>query len=106
MKWMLIAAGIYNLAFGIFAIAFPNSMFHVIDMEPPKYPELWQCIGMIVGVYDVGYTTLASFQYSSVPDPRIAFFNSKFYREISLNRIVRQQVIDGITDYVLKNVCS
>ena len=102
MKWMLIAAGIYNLAFGIFAIAFPNSMFHVIDMEPPKYPELWQCIGMIVGVY----TTLASFQYSSVPDPRIAFFNSKFYREISLNRIVRQQVIDDITGYVLKDVCS
>ena len=62
---MLIAAGIYNLAFGIFAIAFPNSMFHVIDMEPPKYPELWQCIG----IYDVGYTTLVGFQYSSVPDP-------------------------------------
>ena len=59
MKWMLIAAGIYNLAFGIFAIAFPNSMFALIAMEPPKYPELWQCIGMIVGVYGVGYIIAA-----------------------------------------------
>ena len=59
MKWMLIAAGIYTLAFGIFAIAFPNSMFNLIGMEPPKYPELWQCIGMIVGVYGVGYIIAA-----------------------------------------------
>jgi len=56
---MLIAAGIYNLLFGIFAIGFPNVMFQWIDMDPPKYPELWQCIGMIVGVYGVGYLIAA-----------------------------------------------
>ena len=56
---MLVAAGVYNLAFGIFAIVFPNAMFDLIDMEPPKYPELWQCIGMIVGVYGVGYIIAA-----------------------------------------------
>ena len=56
---MLIAAGIYNLCFGLFAILLPNSMFELIAMEPPKYPELWQCIGMIVGVYGVGYIIAA-----------------------------------------------
>ena len=56
---MLIAAGVYNLAFGIFAIAFPTAMFSLIQMEPPKYLELWQCIGMIVGVYGVGYIIAA-----------------------------------------------
>lgn len=55
MKWMLILAGIYNIAFGIFAILFPLAIFQWIDMELPRYPELWQCIGMIVGVYGVGY---------------------------------------------------
>ena len=59
MKWMLIAAGVYNLAFGVFAIAFPTAMFNLIGMEPPKYLELWQCIGMIVGVYGVGYIIAA-----------------------------------------------
>lgn len=56
---MLILAGIYNLCFGIFAIYFPAAMFQLISMEQPKYPELWQCIGMIVGVYGVGYIIAA-----------------------------------------------
>ncbi|WP_202907507.1 hypothetical protein [Mariniblastus fucicola] len=59
MKWMLIAAGIYNLAFGVFAILFPSAMFRLIEMQQPKYLELWQCIGMIVGVYGVGYIIAA-----------------------------------------------
>lgn len=59
MKWILLAAGIYNLAFGIFAIVLPHAMFSLIGMDPPKYPELWQCIGMIVGVYGVGYMIAA-----------------------------------------------
>ena len=56
---MLIVAGIYNLLFGIFAIVFPSTMFDWVSMEPPKYLELWQCIGMIVGVYGVGYIIAA-----------------------------------------------
>jgi len=59
MKWTLLAAGVYNLAFGVFAILFPQSMFELIGMELPRYLELWQCIGMIVGVYGVGYTIAA-----------------------------------------------
>ena len=59
MKWMLAAAGIYNLAFGVFAIVFPTAMFAMIGMEQPRYPELWQCIGMVVGVYGVGYIIAA-----------------------------------------------
>ena len=55
---MLITAGIYNLSFGVFAILFPSTLFGLIGMEPPKYLELWQCIGMIVGVYAVGYSEL------------------------------------------------
>ena len=59
MKWMLIAAGIYNLAFGVFTIVFPDVLFQWIGMQLPRYPELWQCIGMIVGVYGVGYIIAA-----------------------------------------------
>ncbi len=59
MKWILLAASAYNLAFGLFAIVFPHAMFDMIGMEIPRYPELWQCIGMIVGVYGVGYAIAA-----------------------------------------------
>lgn len=34
-------------------------MFEMINMTPPRYLELWQCIGMIVGVYGVGYIIAA-----------------------------------------------
>lgn len=56
---MLVCAGVYNIAFGIFAIGFPSLMFELIGMTPPRYLELWQCIGMIVGVYGVGYIIAA-----------------------------------------------
>jgi len=57
-KWMtitlIIAAG-YNVLFGAWAVLFPEWAFTGLGMEPPRYPFLWQCIGMIVGVYGIGY---------------------------------------------------
>jgi len=58
-KWhsvTLKAAAVYNLAWGAFAITFPMVLFRLVGADPlPNYPELWQCIGMIVGVYGFGY---------------------------------------------------
>lgn len=57
-KWMrtaLILAGAYNVLFGLYAVLFPGHFFAVSGMEAPRYLELWQCIGMIVGVYGIGY---------------------------------------------------
>ena len=49
-------AAVYNLSWGLFAILFPMALFRWVGMDPlPNYPELWQCIGMIVGVYGIGY---------------------------------------------------
>jgi hypothetical protein len=53
--WTLRAAGIYNLVWGAAVVLFPAQPFAWLGMEPPNYPELWQCIGMVVGVYGVGY---------------------------------------------------
>lgn len=55
MKLTLAAAGFYNLVWGALAIFFPSLLFQWAGMETPNYPELWQCIGMIVGVYGLGY---------------------------------------------------
>lgn len=59
MKPVLLAAGAYNLLWGLLTIAMPSLLFDVVGMEPPRYPELWQCIGMIVGVYGIGYAIAA-----------------------------------------------
>ena len=59
MSVVLVIAGIYNLLFGAWAVLFPENIFEVLDMEPPNYAFLWQCIGMIVGVYGIGYLAAA-----------------------------------------------
>ncbi len=56
--WMAVVlriAAVYNVLWGAAAVLFPLAAFRWAGMEPPNYPELWQCIGMIVGVYGVGY---------------------------------------------------
>ncbi len=59
MSKILIAAGLYNLIYGGWVVLFPRSAFEMLGMEIPRYVFLWQCIGMIVGVYGVGYLAAA-----------------------------------------------
>ncbi|MGA0121858.1 MAG: alkyl hydroperoxide reductase [Gaiellales bacterium] len=58
-KAVLAVAAVYNIAFGAWAVLFPGSAFALAGLDPPTYPELWQCIGMIVGVYGIGYAIAA-----------------------------------------------
>ena len=59
MRPVLLAAGIYNILWGGFVVLFPLTMFRWLDMPAPNYVEIWQCVGMIVGVYGVGYIAAA-----------------------------------------------
>ena len=65
-KWMpavLLIAGGYNLLWGAWTILFPTLSFELSGLNAPgkplDYPQLWQCIGMIVGVYGIGYACAA-----------------------------------------------
>src|SRR5258708_35427851 len=59
MRRWLLAAGLYNVVWGIVSGLFPNAVFDLAGMARPNYPEVWQCIAMIVGVYGVGYAVAA-----------------------------------------------
>jgi len=59
MRPLLLAAATYNILWGTWAVAFPHAIFHWCNIAPPLYPQLWQCIGMIVAVYGVGYAIAA-----------------------------------------------
>lgn len=57
-KWMstwLKLAALYNVLWGTFVVLFPRLQFEWLGMELPRYLGFWQCIGMIVGVYGLGY---------------------------------------------------
>jgi hypothetical protein len=53
------AAGIYNLAWGLLTALFPGWLFHVAGMAPPAYPEVFACLGMVIGLYGVLYLDVA-----------------------------------------------
>lgn len=67
MSLWLRAAGAYNVIWGAAAVLAPRAFFEFAGILPPNYPSLWQCIGMIVGVYGVGYWIAASDPYRHWP---------------------------------------
>lgn len=60
MKYILGAAGIYNILWGAWVVFFPVAVINLAGMEPPRYPQIWQCVGMIVACYGVGYLIAAT----------------------------------------------
>lgn len=61
MKRILQVAGVYNLVWGSAAIFFPEAMLRFLAVETnPAGVGFWQCIGMIVGVYGIGYLLAAN----------------------------------------------
>ena len=60
MRHVLVAAGAYNLVWGIAVVFFPLWFFDIAGMERPRYHAIWQCLGMVIGVYGIGYLAAAS----------------------------------------------
>jgi hypothetical protein len=48
-------AAAYNVAFGLWAALWPLAFFRLFELEPPRYPSIWSCLGMVVGVYGLLY---------------------------------------------------
>ncbi len=60
MPWVLTIAAAYNLVWGAWVIFFPNAWFDLAGVPRPTYPQIWQCVGMIVGVYGIAYAIAAT----------------------------------------------
>ena len=56
---IFILAGIYNICWGLWVAYDPNWLFRFAGMNPPNYPEIFVCVGMIVGLYGVVYWEIA-----------------------------------------------
>jgi peroxiredoxin len=78
MKAILVIAGIYNLAWGASVILFPDFWFRIANMEPPNYLQIWQALGMVVGVYGIGYIIAASNPLRHWPIVLVGFLGKIF----------------------------
>jgi hypothetical protein len=52
-------AAVYNLGWGLFAAADPQWFFRFSGMPPLNHPEIYACLGMVIGVYGIVYAEVA-----------------------------------------------
>jgi hypothetical protein len=78
ISWWLVAAGIYNLLWGALTVLYPGWLFDLTGMDRPNYPFIWQCVGMIVGVYGIGYLAAARDPITHWPIVLVGFLGKIF----------------------------
>lgn len=56
---VFVAAGLYNIAWGLWSSADPQWLFRFAGMEPLNHPSIFACLAMVVGLYGVIYLEVA-----------------------------------------------
>jgi hypothetical protein len=53
------AAGIYNIAWGIYSVNDPQWLFRFSGLPLQNHPQIFACLGMVVGLYGILYLEVA-----------------------------------------------
>jgi len=56
---VFVLAGVYNIAWGLYTAADPQWLFRYAGMPLQNYPQIFACLGMVVGVYGIIYWEVA-----------------------------------------------
>ena len=56
---VFIAAGVYNILWGLFSVFRPQWLFQFSDMPLQNYSQIFACLGMVVGLYGIIYLEIA-----------------------------------------------
>jgi len=56
---VFIVAGLYNIGWGSYAVIDPQWLFRYARMPLQNYPEVFACLGMVVGLYGIVYLEVA-----------------------------------------------
>ena len=81
MDWkqkVLKIAGIYNIVWGAWVVLFPAHFFSLTGMEPLNHLMIWQGMGMVIGVYGLGYWWAASDPSTHWPIVAVGFLGKIF----------------------------
>jgi hypothetical protein len=54
-----VAAGVYNIGWGLYAVVDPQWLFRLAGMPPTSNPEIFACLGMVIGLYGILYLDVA-----------------------------------------------
>ena len=56
---VFVAAGVYNILWGLFSVFRPQWLFQFSGMPLQNYPQIFACLGMVVGLYGIIYLEIA-----------------------------------------------
>jgi hypothetical protein len=56
---VFVAAGLYNIGWGIYSALDPQWLFRFAGMPLANHPQIFACLGMVVGLYGVLYLEVA-----------------------------------------------
>jgi len=54
-----VLAGIYNMLWGLYAAYDPQWLFRFAGLPDENYPQIFACLGMVVGLYGILYLEVA-----------------------------------------------
>ena len=54
-----VVAGVYNMVWGLYAALDPQYVFRFAEMTPMVHPQIFACLGMVVGLYGLIYLEVA-----------------------------------------------
>ena len=63
------AAGVYNIVWGLYAVADPQWLFRLAGMPPSNTPQIFACLGMVLGLYGLLYLEVARRPRTAPPGP-------------------------------------
>lgn len=78
MTWCMRLAAIYNIMWGAWVVLFPDHFFQLVGMEALNHPMVWQGMGMVIGVYGLGYWLAAMNPYRHWPIILVGFLGKVF----------------------------
>lgn len=56
---VFVAAGLYNILWGLYTVIGPQWLFRFARMPQDNYPQVFACLGMVLGLYGILYLEVA-----------------------------------------------
>ena len=56
---VFLAAGLYNILWGLYAVIDPQWLFRFARMQSANHPQIFECLGMVIGLYGLLYLEVA-----------------------------------------------
>ncbi len=62
-RTVFLAAGAYNIAWGLFTVAYPQWLFDLAGMPPANHPQIFATLGTVIGLYGILYLAVGAYPY-------------------------------------------